>query len=955
MEESKLIFKSNNENSKESKVKLKLKEYFSINKVLIHENFNKFLEFIGLKEIWSTENEQKILWESISTKSRDKNKIDYDSALIGITSFFEEDDDNNINNINIESENNINKSNTKLDESDLNSFDSKKNNENIIDEFLNTLNNNQETLYYIRFINEIFFNKNLNDNQDKNILNNNEEKIKINLDEILEKINKEYKFIKIDNNIFKTYLNYIDDNKSIKHNESKYYYLNKDLINYVNAIIDLKIEENKNNNLYLNSSNINNILISNNISNNINENSVEYNLEKLSLSDNNLVNCINGIISFNTNISFLKLIKKYIENYVLKLRKLIYNEIKCNYLIYQKYFYETNNICQICKNNITKKNRKLNDKIDVISKNNSKLNINLNNDNRISDLNDLMKNDKNLSQSKQRNSVSFSRINSQVSKNMIISNKKALNLPQINTNNLYIVKNETNLNNTKIKNKIISPNNNLSKLNLSLFSNKEGNNHDDINSSKIDVFSTKVNKDEFLLDTTNINIENFENEDIKISNKNNINNNNSNLIKKKNSLAHIKKENKKKNNYKNNIINTNNDKNEINNEDNSDDYDDIGDNIIYNGKVHNTNKYFSKRKLTEVNNDYFINENLNECSRDSDLNLFQSIKSIDNCYNTFAYGPMDAKAIADINRKFNLNDSYINKEINNFYDFKYLAYSHRIKKLFNFNNEKLNVNEFYSEEINAYFSKSNKQKCDLIITSHSFYFLNTDSLECILRINLKQLEFITISSNNFNLLLLSFKGSTDIIIESFQRIQILFFLKKVISKRNLDNQIKISSSNKFCLRKRNGRKDTILTFKNKMFSLTANFENSQKIGVLLKYQENIFSATFTKKLVVLCSIGLVYFNDNFRIPKEIIPIIGTTIKPIIVQSNEKIYCLKIITINDEAYIFGSLKKKEILDWQKEIIHYRKMYKIQMKQINPNYSRKSSKIGDNENEDIFEKD
>ena len=153
MEESKLIFKSNNENSKESKVKLKLKEYFSINKVLIHENFNKFLEFIDLKEIWSTENEQKILWETISSKSKDKNKIDYNSALIGISLFFDEDEDNKIDNINNVSENNNNKSNIKLDESYLNSYDSKKNNEKIIDEFLNSLSNKQEILYNIRFIN----------------------------------------------------------------------------------------------------------------------------------------------------------------------------------------------------------------------------------------------------------------------------------------------------------------------------------------------------------------------------------------------------------------------------------------------------------------------------------------------------------------------------------------------------------------------------------------------------------------------------------------------------------------------------------------------------------------------------------------------------------------------------------------------------------------------------------
>jgi hypothetical protein len=241
-----------------------------------------------------------------------------------------------------------------------------------------------------------------------------------------------------------------------------------------------------------------------------------------------------------------------------------------------------------------------------------------------------------------------------------------------------------------------------------------------------------------------------------------------------------------------------------------------------------------------------------------------------------------------------------------------------------------------------------------MITSHSFYFLKSDSLECVFRTNLKLLESITISSNNFNLLLVSFKGGKDIILESLQRIQILIFIKRVLSKRNLDNQIKVSSSNKFCIRKSNGKKETILTFKNKMFNLTPNFENAQKVGLLLKYQDSMFSARFNEKLVALCSIGLVYFSDNSKSPKEIIPIIGTAIKPIIVmQGSDKIYCLKFTTINEEKYIFGSLIKRELLDWKKEISYFIKMYNIQMKSINPNFSRKSSKFNEKGKEDIFE--
>ena len=47
-------------------------------------------------------------------------------------------------------------------------------------------------------------------------------------------------------------------------------------------------------------------------------------------------------------------------------------------------------------------------------------------------------------------------------------------------------------------------------------------------------------------------------------------------------------------------------------------------------------------------------------------------------------------------------------------------------------------------------------------------------------------------------------------------------------------------------------------------------------------------------------------------------------------------------INDEVYIFGSLLKREIFDWLKELAHFKKVYHLKMKQINPNYITSSSK-------------
>ena len=918
----------------ESSAKIKIKEYFENNKVLTHENFNKFIEFIGLRDIWSSE-DQKFLWETITLNATDKNNIDYESALNGICSFFEQDDGKDIDDIYINIKDiNSNESNN------INTLDSKKiiENEKCIDEFLNTINNNQDTLYNIRFINEIFFSQYLNNIKNIEDLENNKERIKINYDDIIEKLKNDYKFLKIKTETLKTYLNYINDNKYLEdeENEHKNYYLNKQLINYVNVVIDLKIEENnKNHNINLSNSSLSNVS-----NNNINGNSIELSIEKLSLIDTNLIDCLDGVEYLNTNINFIKMIKKYIENYINYLRQSIYNDIKSKELELQQKIIQSNNTCNKCKNDIDKENKKLKEDMTTLLRKNTKMkNEKKNKDlsgSKIININEIMNNNKDSTSSNVRNSLSMPKEQKRKTTQLNKIPVKKTYLSKISSDNLQKIKTEpTHKNILNLQNKI------LNGVKSRTYSSVDGN-IEDMTNSRIDLFSStngNVNGDLIFLDTTKLYNDNMEDETLSNKNANRINS--KSAFQKKVTLP----KNKKINNY--NFIDTSIDNNnessiKINNEENDDDFDDIKSNFLTNRKsICSNNFFFAKKNYSSNTYDYYPNGNENITNTD----FFQSI---DNCYNTFAYGPLNGKSFFDISKKDKLEN------LENFYDFKYLAYSNRVKRFFKLNNEKLNIDDFFSEEINAYFSKSNKQNCIIVITSCGFNFFKPDTLECIIRVNLKSLESITISLNNFNLLLLSFKSDFDVIIESFQRMKLLLFLNQAIAKRQLEKEIRLYTSNKFYFRKKNKKKEPISIFKNKLFNLTPNLENAQKVGMLLKYQENIFSATFHKKLVALCSIGLVYFNDNKKLAKEIIPIIGTSIRLICVQTNELIYCLKFVTINNEEYIFGSLKKREILDWQKEIYKFKKRYDNQMKMINPVFSRKSYKFENNEDEDIFSK-
>ena len=55
------------------------------------------------------------------------------------------------------------------------------------------------------------------------------------------------------------------------------------------------------------------------------------------------------------------------------------------------------------------------------------------------------------------------------------------------------------------------------------------------------------------------------------------------------------------------------------------------------------------------------------------------------------------------------------------------------------------------------------------------------------------------------------------------------------------------------------------------------------------------------------------------------------------NSNEKIFCFHIKTVNNETFIFGSTKKNEINDWIQELNNYQQLYETKMNEILVNCS------------------
>ena len=912
-------FNFKRKDSKESKVISCIKEYFTTNKTLTRDKFDEFLIFIDLKSIWSTEDEQNILWNSIIQNSPNKKYIDYESALRGILELFTEDDDiknNSIDNILME-ENNINES---------------------IDKFLKSLNGSHKMLYDIEFINYIFFDK-----DNINITNNS-------IENIFSEIKSKYKFITINEKDIKKYLNLFNIT------------VNKDIINYVNNSIDNILEQNKinNNNFYFLSTHTNDNSRAISFSNNLQNKDIDFSFlnqnelfDKLLDLDKIIFDCMDSLIHFYNKKYLIDLTKKYIQNYLLSTKNNIYNSLK--------QIIENENKRKASESNFSESNEE----------NNNEINI--------------------LKNTKQKSKFVFKRETHKKGKsnilniniNKIINQNNNNNYNKNDNNNIQFVENE---NENEIYNYNDNDNDNDNenedesdlRKSLSQPKRKLNRNKSDTHEKLITFhFKKKLKKNISYCDLKKL-------EQLKESEPFNfINNNEENNYKSRNNYFTEKKQAQTMRSSRSSFGNSfftgsmDDNKNEIfpiNNNietrllfestDNLENVDE--DNDLINKGTPTLNPFDSMDNKDYSENDEenfsdYVNENNNNNNNNKNnndldnLNINRNKEKSIKCQNpnNFTFGsepktdnnkneditiPPKIKLSGDIDEYFsNYNNTLINKIHSNkkfklgHYDFKYIYKNNKIKKLFISNKDKMNIMEFLTDDIFIVSSNGlKKQKATLVISSLYFYFLKQNTqMTCISKANINSLETISLSSRNCNLVHFSFQKGTDFIVETFRRMEILRFLKDTIKKK----KIKINVSHNFIIKKKNGETETI-NFK-KLFSYTPNFENTYKIGILFKYQENFFSSRFHERLVVLCSIGLMYFEENEKIPKIIIPIIGTTIKYIQVQGSEKLYCFQLKTINDEIYVFGSKIKKEIYDWMYEFFMAKIKYSLKLKDISPN--------------------
>ena len=344
----------------------------------------------------------------------------------------------------------------------------------------------------------------------------------------------------------------------------------------------------------------------------------------------------------------------------------------------------------------------------------------------------------------------------------------------------------------------------------------------------------------------------------------------------------------------------------------------IGKNIINECKIK-----IGKNINNESNKN--VNEKVNKIidNRKESKNKINVDNFINN--NKFSFAPNNYNVM-----KNSINN---NKSDKHYYDFKYISSNKIIRKLLLYNNDKVKSGEIFSSQIYFILNGNKKRRGLLLITSQCFYILDdSNDMNVIIRICHNLLSSISLPQENFNHLLLSFSDDSYIIIEIYQRIHLLNYLKELYSIYKY-KKLNIYFCQSFNIKSKNNHSYLYDLKTNKDIILTPNFEGAQKLGFLKKYKESIFSAYFTEKLIVLCSIGLVVFSkSNINVPKLIIPLIGSTVEFTTAYTNEKLFCFIIKTVNNETFMFGSPKKNETNDWIEEIKDYQKFYEIKMNEL-----------------------
>ena len=93
-----------------------------------------------------------------------------------------------------------------------------------------------------------------------------------------------------------------------------------------------------------------------------------------------------------------------------------------------------------------------------------------------------------------------------------------------------------------------------------------------------------------------------------------------------------------------------------------------------------------------------------------------------------------------------------------------------------------------------------------------------------------------------------------------------------------------------------------------------------------------FFKSFSQRLVVLTSIGLIVFDDPSKPPERLYPIISSQTRSVPFERYKRPNCFEIITLAGETKVFSAAKEREMQPWLDEFKKVKEDFKKKMKKL-----------------------
>ena len=264
---------------------------------------------------------------------------------------------------------------------------------------------------------------------------------------------------------------------------------------------------------------------------------------------------------------------------------------------------------------------------------------------------------------------------------------------------------------------------------------------------------------------------------------------------------------------------------------------------------------------------------------------------------------------------------------NNNFDYYSLFHEDFVKQKLRQKNDNSNEKDIYSDQIYFLTEKKKLEKRLLLITSNYIYIIEPKESRFDIIFEKIELEKITLSNQNYSILIFVRKKKDNIIILTLRRMDLLNFIRDQYLQSN--KTIKFSFEDSFTIRIKG--KLTTLSVKDKIFSTLSNLDGAIKIGYLQKMNSSFFKI-FTEKLVALTSVGLIIFTDPHKPPERLYPIIGSQIIKPPFTKYKRHNCFEIITQSGGTKVFSAYKERELNSWVEELEKVKRDFKQKMVQL-----------------------